>query len=177
MDVQEIRDARKKSSVIFAKFCQNKDSYDQGIFCFFEGEDKKYYEQRIEEYTGITHKNIFGYDCGGKHGVLKVRKLISEKGEYDTVKKAYFIDRDYFSTDLKDVDTYETPCYSVENFYTSETAFEKILIRAFGINAYDEDFKRCVNDYKERQKEFHQKIVLINAWLKCQRKHEICNGK
>lgn len=177
MDIQKMREARNKAVVVFAKFCQNKDRYDRAFFCFFEGEDVKYYEPRVEEYTGIAYDNIISFNCGGKSGVLKVRNMIKEKNVYHNVKKAFFIDRDYFETDIKDEELYETPCYAVENFYTSRTAFEKVLKRAFGINVYEEDFIRCVKDFEQAQEQFHINVTELNAWLKCQRRIELCNGR
>lgn len=177
MDVQEMRDARKKAVVVFTKFAQSKGRFTKDLFCFYEGEDIKYYEPRIEEYAGISYENITSFDCGGKNGVLRVRNLIKEKGVYENVKKAFFIDRDYFTTDIQDVELYETPCYSVENFYTSRSTFERVLKRGFGINICEEDFARCVNDFLHVQEQFHKSMVEFNAWLKCQRRREINCGK
>ena len=177
MDVQEMREARKKAVVVFTKFTQSKGRFDKDLFCFYEGEDIKYYESRIEEHTGISYENITSFDCGGKNGVLRVRSLIKEKGVYDNVKKAFFIDRDYFTTVIQDAELYETPCYSVENFYTSKAAFERVLKRGFGINTCEEDFVKCVNDFLRAQEQFHKSMVEFNAWLKCQRRREIIYGK
>lgn len=177
MDIQKMRDARTKAVVVFTKFCQSKDRYDSDLFCFYEGEDIKYYESRVEEYTGKSYTNIVSFDCGGKNGVLKVRKLIKGKNVYDNVKKAFFVDKDYFATDIEDRELFETPCYSVESFYTSKTAFERLLKRGFGINVYEEDFTKCVNDFLSVQKQFHQYLIELNAWLKCQRKEEMKKGK
>lgn len=172
MNVQEMREARTKAVVVFTKFTQSKGRFGEDLFCFYEGEDIKYYEPRIEEYAGISYENITSFDCGGKSGVLKVRNLIKEKGVYENVKKAFFIDRDYFATDIRDKELYETPCYSVENFYTSKAAFERVLKRGFGINVCEEDFTKCVNDFLNAREQFHKSMVEFNAWLKCQRRNE-----
>lgn len=177
MDVQEMREARTKAVVVFTKFTQSKGRFVKDLFCFYEGEDIKYYESRVEAYAGISYENITSFDCGGKSGVLKVRSLIKEKGVYENVKKAFFIDRDYFATDIRDKELYETPCYSVENFYTSKAAFERVLKRGFGINVFEEDFTKCVNDVLHAQEHFHKSMVEFNAWLKCQRRREISRGK
>lgn len=177
MSVQEMREARKKPVVVFTKFAQNKDRYESGFFCFYEGEDNKYYEPRIEEYADIPYTNIVSFDCGGKDGVLEVRELIKKKSEYKSVKKAFFIDKDYFATEIEDDELFETPCYSVENFYTSRSAFERVLKRGFGINIHEEDFSKCVEDYVCVQEKFHEQMLEFNVWLKCQRKKEKCAGK
>lgn len=177
MDVQEMREARTKAVVVFTKFAQSKGKFNSNLFCFYEGEDIKYYEPRIEEYTGISYANITSFVCGGKHGVLKVRSMIKEKGVYEDVKKAFFIDKDYFTTEIDDRELYETPCYSVENFYTSQSAFERVLKRGFGINIGEEDFEKCMYDFQSSQECFHQSIVELNAWLKCQRRREMSCSK
>ncbi|MCQ2496167.1 MAG: DUF4435 domain-containing protein [Lachnospiraceae bacterium] len=173
MNVQEMREARTKAVVVFTKFIQSKDRFDQDLFCFFEGEDIKYYEPRIEEYTEISYANIVSFDCGGKSGVLKIRSMIKEKGIYENVRKAFFIDRDFFPTDIEDEELYETPCYSVENFYTSKSAFARVLKTGFGINLNEDDFERCMNDFLRTQNCFHQSVTELNAWLKCQRRGEM----
>lgn len=172
-----MREARTKAVVVFMKFCQSKNRYESDLFCFYEGEDIKYYESRVEEYAGRSYTNIASFDCGGKKGVLKVRSLIKEKNIYDNVKKAFFIDKDYFTTDIEDSELFETPCYSVENFYTSKTAFERLLKRGFGINVYEDDFTKCVKDFLTSQRQFHQSLIELNAWLKCQRREDLKNGK
>ena len=42
---------------------------------------------------------------------------------------------------------YQTPCYSVENFYTTIDSFSRIINREFGINSIEDDFAGCVADY------------------------------
>ena len=170
MDVQSIKDSRKKGVVCFTRFCLDKKYHKDCMFCFFEGEDRKYYGSRIEKYTNYDYEHIICYDCGGKEHVLTAYELISQKHEYDNVKKAFFIDRDYCPSSIRQKEIYETPCYSIENFYVSTTAFSKILVREFGINRIDKDYEKCINDYNLRISEYNNLILVLNAWLSCQRK-------
>lgn len=172
MDVQEIRDARSKGVVAFTKFCQDKQQHDDCIFCFFEGEDNKYYGPRIEKYSQYTYDKIVSYNCGGRNEVIKAYNLIYGKTEYESVNKMFFIDRDYVPLDQELTDVYQTPCYSVENFYTSIDCFSRILNREFGINTIEYDFQKCVTDYCQRQIEFHGETLYLNSWLAGQRKAE-----
>lgn len=176
MNMQEVRESRNKAVVVYSKFIQYRDKFSHHVFCFYEGEDIKYYEQRIELYANVSYKKLVGYNCGGKKEVLKLKKMIM-KDNYESVKKMFIIDRDYLKSDFEDSEIYETPCYSVENFYTSKNAFEKILKREFSLNVIDVDFCKCINEYTSRQEEFHDKLLFLNAWLACQRKYEIENGK
>lgn len=172
MNIQKIKDARKKGVVAFTRYCEEKNKFPDNLFCFFEGEDIKYYSLRIEKYSGYSFDKIIKYTCGGKKGVLTARRLITNNCVEDTVKKAFFIDSDYDRIKYNDVDLYQTPCYSVENFYTSSVVFGKILCREFGMNTTESDYIKCINDYKKRQQEFHVETTFINAWLACQRFQE-----
>lgn len=177
MDVQKTREARNKSVVIFTKFCQSKELHSEGLFCFYEGEDAKYYGSRVEKITGRPCQNIVSYNCGGKTGVLKVKDLIKGKKQYEHVKTAYFIDSDFFPQKNLDKNIYQTTGYSVENYYTSTTAFTRILNYAFGINCNCSDFIRCMEDYKRSMEVFHGQVLVLNAWIKAQRVKELKIGK
>lgn len=177
MDVQKTREARNKSVVVFTKFCQSKELHTRALFCFYEGEDAKYYGNRIEQITGRTCDNIVSYNCGGKAGVLKVKELIKNKEKYAHVKTAYFIDRDFFPQKKLEKNVYQTTGYSVENYYTSSTAFTRILNYAFGVNCNCSDYLRCMQDYKKSMDAFHRQILLLNAWIKAQRVNELKCGE
>lgn len=177
MDVQDVREAREKPVSVFMKFCQAKDIHGKALFCFFEGEDVKYYGCRIEEVTGISCDNIISYSCGGKAGVLRVKDLIKAKNQYDNVKTAYFIDRDFFPQKHLEKDVYQTTGYAVENYYTSSAAFKKILSYAFCIPCYSSDYKKCIKDYEQSMNLFHKHVLLLNAWIKAQRVNELKTEK
>lgn len=177
MDVQKTREARSKAVVIFTKFCQSKEFHENALFCFYEGEDAKYYGSRVEQITGRSCKNIVSYNCGGKAGVLKVKELIKKKKQYEQVKTAYFIDSDFFPEKNLDKDIYQTSGYSVENYYTSTTAFTRILNYAFGISCNSSDFEKCMRDYERSMKVFHKHVLILNAWIKAHRMKELDIGK
>ena len=172
MDIQEIKESRGKGIVAFTKFCQDKKGHEDCLFCFFEGEDAKYYGARIEQYTEYPTEKIINYNCGGRKEVERAYFLISQKHEYDEINKMFFIDSDYISNNDVNPDIYQTPCYSIENFYSSTECFGKIINREFGINCIDEDYKKCVCDYKKRQEEFHLDTEFLNVWLFGQRIEE-----
>jgi len=137
---------------------KNKD----GLFCFFEGKDSPYYSSRIKRFT----ENYHSIKCGGKDKVLDVYRLITNHTEYEKYKKAFFIDRD-FDKSLINPDIFETPCYSIENFYTSLNTFEDILKNSFGLSEVSESYQTCITLYTQRQLEFHQATLLFNAWYAC----------
>lgn len=172
MDVDITRKARQKGVVAFAKFCQDKRGHEDYLFCFFEGEDSKYYGSRIELYAEYPSTKVINYNCGGRKEVERVYLLISQRHEYHDINKMFFIDSDYITSEQSSPDIYQTPCYSIENFYSSAECFGRIINREFGINSIDPDFSKCVTDYCNRQMEFHAYTEFLNVWLCCQREEE-----
>ena len=97
--------------------------------------------------------------------------MLSARKNYANVRAAYFIDRDFDESiserGLNEI--YETPCYSIENFYTSVECFSEVLRSEFKLMDSDENFERCVSLYKKLQEEFHNAVELLNTWIACQR--------
>jgi hypothetical protein len=63
---------------------------------------------------------------------------------------------------------FETPCYSIENFYVSVDVFKEILINELHLSEVsDEAFQVCLRLFTDRQEEFHQATALFNAWYAC----------
>lgn len=163
--LEELRASRDKPQVAYQEFALHTKKGKDGLFCFFEGKDNDYYIPRIKKYTDKYHPIL----CGGRDRVLKVQKLIAIHAEYDKYKKAFFIDRD-FNQPLtnKSPQIFETPGYSIENFYVSESVFQEIMINKFYFSEVsDPSFQVCLDLYRDRQKEFHQATILLNAWYAC----------
>lgn len=168
MEVQKARDARLKGVSAFMKYCLERNKYHNHLYCFFEGDDAKYYRPRIEQYTKYDFNEINVYNCGGKREVLRAYKLVQENLQ-SISSTSFFIDSDFEHRDRRVDNLYCTPCYSIENLYTSSTAFARIIVSEFGINPGEDDFSRCLKDYLERQNEFHKHTLLLNTWLACQK--------
>lgn len=134
------------------------------LFCFYEGKDAPYYYEKVKNYS----KNNKPIKCGGKQKVIDIYCSLKKVKEYDKYKTAYFVDRDFdFSIKEKYPDIYETPCYSIENLYTSEEVLKNILENEFDLTEIDEEFTLIINIFKQRQKEFHEAVLLFNAWYAC----------
>ncbi|MEH2091166.1 DUF4435 domain-containing protein [Nostoc sp.] len=169
MSVDNLRASRGKAVVVFTEFTRLYKQYDSALYCFFEGEDSKYYGIRIKNVTR-PEKDIY-LSCNGKEGVLGVHRMLSSRKRYANVKAAYFVDKD-FDISIKETSLsriYETPCYSVENFYTSVQCFSEILRSEFKLTESDENFQRCISLYTKLQEDFHNGVELLNAWIACQR--------
>lgn len=162
MDIENVRKKRENAVSIYTKFIKNRDLFNKKLFCFFEGEDRKYYVIRIEKYSNIPEDNIISYSCNGKEQVLKLYKML--QNEYKDVKKMFFVDKD-FDNIKSNKELYVTPGYSIENHYVTNSAFKKILHNEFGINKVDSDYAKCLEDFYERKEEFNAEIKKLNAWI------------
>jgi len=158
-----MRIARESPIVAFTTFALHIAQNKSGFFCFFEGKDSGYYVPRIKiHYSG----NYFPIRCESKKNVIKVFTLIGAHPEYQEYKIGYFVDRD-FNTPLDIASIYETPCYSIENFYTSSEVFGEILKSELGITEIENSFIKCLELYKNLQESFHDSVALFNAWYAC----------
>ncbi|MCU0541331.1 MAG: DUF4435 domain-containing protein [Oscillatoriaceae cyanobacterium Prado104] len=163
--IDRLRKSREKAQVAYQEFVLHAGRGKDGLFCFFEGKDNAYYVPRIKRFTDNYHP----IKCGGRDKVLEVYRLITIHSEYDKYKKAFFINRD-FNEPLppRNPPIFETPCYSIENFYVSVNVFKEILINALHLSEVsDEAFQVCINLFIERQNDFHQAVALFNAWYAC----------
>ncbi|MDD2509053.1 MAG: DUF4435 domain-containing protein [Aliarcobacter skirrowii] len=135
-------------------------------FCFYEGKDDcKYYNTKIEE------KSIYiqHFDCKGKYKLLEFKNYMDE--EWSDIKNLiYFIDKDYddkikedFFIKLKSKNNlYITPCYSIENFYTIDKVFEKIILNEFGYTVCCSEYNELVDKFNNLKNKFHSVIENIN---------------
>ena len=163
--LEKLRASRDKAQVADREFALSTRQKKDSLFCFFEGKDNAYYMPRIKNYTD----DYCPIRCGGRDRVLAVYELITCHSEYDKYRKAFFIDRDFNPTlTPRNPPIFETPCYSIENFYVSVDVFRQLLINEFYLSEVsDRSFQTCMQLFLDRQKEFHQAVILFNAWYAC----------
>lgn len=162
--IQQLRESKDKATVAYQEFVLSTKRYNNHLFCFFEGNDNPYYVPRIKNFT----EQIYPINCGGRDKVLKVYELISNHEIYNKYSKAFFIDRDFNSPRQENRDLiYETPCYSIENFYVNQNVFEQILIHDFQFSKNDENFQICISLFNDRLTEFNSSVTLFNSWYAC----------
>ncbi|MFC7783313.1 DUF4435 domain-containing protein [Rossellomorea sp. GCM10028870] len=169
MKVKEMREQKEVATAGYMEFMKAFKGDDNQLYCIVEGEDSIYYEIRIRNFVIAKNvdRNIRFIRAFNKNEVLRLHRIITSKAKYKNEKIGYFIDRD-FDDSINKKEIYETPGYSIENCYTSYETFEKILLSEFNVFEYEEDFNKCVDLYKNRQIEFHQNVLLLNAWIKIQ---------
>jgi len=178
MNLQTLREARSKGVVAYTKFCLDVSSYSDKLFCFFEGEDGKYYNERILRHTDFDFEDIISYSCGGKKQVIKAYSLISKDEKFQSIKKAFFIDRDFDPYDVEDKEEmYQTSRYSIENYYSNISVFKRVLNREFQLNVVEHEFIKCVDDFRSVQSCFHDHMTFFNAWIFFQRERERIEGQ
>lgn len=146
-------------SVVYHKFeFHCKEENRNKLFCFFEGKDAPYYSVRIREYFKDDYLN---FSCKNKGNVIKLYSKIKDKG--NNYRLGFFIDKD-FDSPIANPDIYETPFYSIENFYCTEYCIKNILKNEFYINEEDSNFQPLINLYNEQLSIFSHSILFFNAW-------------
>lgn len=172
--VQELRNARHTANSVFMQFTEDNDKFNCYAFCFFEGEDAKYYNSRIKKYF---NNSFLSYTVGNKKEVLKLMKKIEGDSLYDKVVKMFFVDNDFDESVLGiSPNLYETPCYSIENLYARKEVFQDIIQSEFGINRANEDYNKCVIDFENRFEEFITGMEEFNALVMLRRKKSELNS-
>ncbi len=173
-EVQELRNARHTANAVFMKFTEDQDKFFTYAFCFFEGEDGKYYNSRIKKYF---NNNFLTYTVGSKKEVVKLLKKIEEDSLYDKVVKMFFVDSDFDESiaELSE-NLYETPCYSIENFYAQKEVFRDILESEFGVNQAHSDYEKCVSDFDRRFDDFVNGMIEFNALALLRRRKSESNS-
>lgn len=162
--IQQLRQSKDKATVAYQEFALSTKTYNDHLFCFFEGNDNPYYVPRIQKFT----KSIYPINCGGRDKVLRVYELISKQEVYNKYSKAFFIDRDFNNPIQNNRDIiFETPCYSIENLYVNKNVFEQILINDFQFSRNDTHFEVCISLFNDRFKEFNSSVSLLNSWYAC----------
>lgn len=171
----EMRKARENSNVAFITFCENYIRYPNHTYCFYEGEDGKYYNQRIKAVVG---EDIIPIKAGNKRDTLKAWRKISKDSTYDSINTMFFVDRDM--DDLpEDIDNnlYVTPCYSIENFYVSEDTFANIIESEFSVSKIDKDYEKCISLFADLYQRFCSLMVEFNALVLIRKNKHLGEGK
>ena len=174
LTLAQMRMERETYEATYIQFIAEPKYHNSHAFCFYEGEDGKYYDSRIRQKFG---NRIITHTVGNKKEVLKLLKKIRSIGLYDSVCTMFFIDRDCDESMAgSDKDLFETPCYSIENLYVQKECLLKILQSEFGLNEITQDCKKCIQDFEAREMEFNQHILEFNALAYLRRKKSDSNS-
>ena len=172
-----LRNARSTYTVAWLEFINHLAKSPNSLFCFFEGEDNRYFIGRISPLLAAD-SDVKPVDCGGKGAVIKINDLWFQKfhSSAGSPKCLIFLDRDF---DCKGSLTihppvYVTPTYSIENFFVAEPSAKQILVNEFKVGG-EEDIEECdaLSFFEEMLRKFLDAANELNAWIFLQRKHEL----
>ena len=161
LDTDNMNESKNKASSIWMQYTMSKHKNDKNyVFCFFEGEDRKYYLERINKLS----KNVNHFCCEGRCNVISVyEKIIDEEGYNNNL--LFFVDRDYNLDSYEDnPDIYQTSEYSIENYYCKESVIEGLLEKEMGMNKGESDFELAINIFSALKKKFIDYYFCINIW-------------
>nr|WP_255672465.1 DUF4435 domain-containing protein [Corallococcus sp. AS-1-6] len=167
-----MRFARESYAVAWRNFIKAVATEPDALFCFFEGEDLKYYSIRINLIARPEKCRSFA--VGGRDGVVHLLQLVlnADGGRYAKLRSAFFVDRDFIPPEASDERLYVTPCYSIENMYVSRTAIERIFESEFGLTQGETAMGVALGLYDTAAGEFYRATGELNGWLQQQRKKE-----
>ncbi|NFL87394.1 DUF4435 domain-containing protein [Clostridium botulinum] len=169
-----MKSKRKSPQVILTRFYKQYKPNEKCLNIFVEGiDDITYYYPKFKDLCEDI-ECIF-YDSGGKKNVLKIYEKLNKNEKYSNNKLAYIIDRDYDDSIASGIDNmYETPCYAVENFYTSIDVFKRILKcpKWFQYIEGEQNYNEYIELFKNFNDELHNSLLLLNSWMCYQRKIE-----
>lgn len=145
-------------SVVFHRFNSHCiEANKNKVFCFFEGKDASYYSPRIKKYFSEQ----ISFACNNKKNVLKLyAKIKFKKSLYQL---AFFVDKD-FDDPIENPDIYETPTYSIENFYCTRETLINILNDEYYLNNADPTYNSIIQLYESQLTDYLNKILLFNSW-------------
>jgi hypothetical protein len=141
------------------------------IFVGIEGDDQPYYDSIIR--SKFPNKKVAFIRCGFRKNVLDFIEYLKKCDSDDYRKSIYFgfVDHDYdeeFIPEFRDR-TYVTPCYSYENFYTTASAFQRLLAAKFHVqdfNEFSQDFENATTNYLTCREQFFNSIKDIEAIIR-----------
>ncbi|MBK4996793.1 DUF4435 domain-containing protein [Pseudomonas sp. S37] len=173
--VEMLIKSKTTESVKFFEFIRFLAAHRDATSIFFEGEDEKYYSIRLNSIA--PHLKWHGINAEGKRNVLELRNMIRNHPEYHDSSCLFIVDADFDDNTnlIHHKDVYITPCYSVENLYTSESTLRRILRAEFKISEFGDDsdsFAKAIETYNDIQQEYHDSILYFNIWIRAYRKNE-----
>ena len=172
--LNEMRESRENANAVFIKFIEHYREFTDFVFCFYEGEDGKYYNQRIKKIIG---DKIIPLKVGDKFNTLQLWRKINNDETYNYVSKMFFVDRDMDEIPKdRDGDLYITPCYSIENLYVNKITFANILESEFSLNKIDSDYKKCIDLFDNLYEQFCNEMVEFNALVFIRNRKKLGNG-
>lgn len=125
-----LREARNSYVVTYVEIVRILEKDEQVFLGVVEGKDAPYYLPRMVAWVAARGHEIVPrlVPASGKANVLAVRRALDENASIAENSVIFIVDKDFgHRGSAARTDTYETPGYSVESYYVSKDAIEKIL--------------------------------------------------
>ena len=172
-----LRNARNTYAVAWREFINHLAKSPKSLFCFFEGEDNRYFIGRISPLLADDSR-VKPVDCGGKGAVMKINDLWFQRfhGNAGSPKCLFFLDRDFDCKGALSIypPVYVTPTYSIENFFVTDASANQILVNEFKVTGEEEiDACDALSFFEEMLRQFLDAANELNAWIFLQRKYEL----
>lgn len=170
---EKMRRIRMTPQYCYIQYNDIRQKRPQAFIAFLEGYDAPYYLPIIGSIVGNEPEQVI---CGNKKNVIAIHDSLLKKDVLKKAKTGFFIDRDFDdnSTIPHRIDYFVTKGYSVENYYCSLSAFERILKSYMHYNCVHPDYDVIVENYVELQRQYNDAILDFNGWY-CSLKHSKVN--
>lgn len=140
------------------------------IICFVEGKyDSDYYLDKFRNHLGDNFDILV---CSNKKNVLKVYSDFYNS-DHLNVKMGFFVDHD-FDEDINDPHIYVTDRYSIENYYCSISAMNRLLQYGLKVDN-NQDRNDVIAYYQACANDFHQTIAEFNSFYSIVKKKQRLN--
>lgn len=162
--VDKLRSARNTVQDCYMQYNEIRRKRPDAFIAFLEGYDAPYYLPFIESIIGTHPEQVI---CHNKANVISVYDSLLSKKLLKKAKTGFFVDRDFDinTMRIKDIQQfYVTGGYSVENYYCTRTALERILKDYMHYNCAHKDYDVLVENYLTLQHQFNLAIVDFNAY-------------
>lgn len=175
-------DSIENASTYFLEFNEKCTAYgDSVVYCLVENYDLCFYPHRVADILG---RKVEGIPCEGKNNLIELYSDIRSKPEYNKYLLRCFVDADFDDNDGIDNHIYVTNCYSIENLYMEENVISRVLENEYKIRPYNfyDKHKKCLDLFRTELLNFHQAVLLYNAWYRGIKKkgltkaHNVCLG-
>lgn len=170
--IEKLRNSRQTPQKCYLEYNKIRQKRPQAFIAFLEGYDAPYYLPIIALIDGQYPEQVI---CGNKKNVIGTHDSLKAKKELSKAKTGFFIDRDYDdnSNIQHRIDYFITKGYSVENYYCSQTVFERILKCYMHYNCAHPDYDALVSNYTYLQLQYNNVIIEFNGWYCALKRNEV----
>jgi hypothetical protein len=169
--VDLLRSARQGPTTLLHEFKTNYDPQRSRVHGFVEGyEDLVFYRSAIQEIAGPKFR-VYMYRCGNKGAVYDAFRRLTADG---TTKGALF----FADKDLSDIlgetwpideSIFVTEVYSIENYFVSRPAFERLCRDLIRVCDFTFAFEPVFAHFENQLCAFHRLMLTVMAWIACAR--------